>query len=76
MYSSAPRVSFLKFSLGLLAVGFEHYGSEEALNENAIMHLFEVYVKVNAAMAQEKENGESKVDELANDYFWKLENGR
>lgn len=33
--------------LGLLAVGFDKYGSEEKLLEDPIVHLFEVYVKIN-----------------------------
>jgi len=31
----------------LIAVGFEKYGSRKELEEDAIKHLFEVYVKVN-----------------------------
>lgn len=33
---------------GILAVGFEKYGSEEKLREDAITHLYDVYVKINA----------------------------
>ncbi|KAK1991646.1 arginyl-tRNA synthetase [Colletotrichum falcatum] len=40
---------------GLLALGFERYGSEDALKEDPINHLYEVYVKINAAMSDEKE---------------------
>ena len=40
---------------GLLAVGFERYGSEEELQKNPIMHLFEVYVKVNKDAKAEEE---------------------
>ena len=32
---------------GLLAVGYEKYGSEEELQKDAIRHLFDVYVKIN-----------------------------
>ncbi|KAI0063831.1 arginyl-tRNA synthetase [Artomyces pyxidatus] len=32
---------------GLIAVGFEKYGSEEALQKDAIKHLYDVYVQVN-----------------------------
>ncbi|OBZ72384.1 Arginine--tRNA ligase, cytoplasmic [Grifola frondosa] len=61
---------------GLLAVGFERYGSEEALTENAIMHLYEVYVKVNRDAATEKENGKREVtNELAREVFRKMEAG-
>lgn len=34
---------------GLLAVGFEKYGSEELLQKDPIRHLFDVYVKINEA---------------------------
>jgi arginyl-tRNA synthetase len=32
---------------GLIAVGFEKYGSEEELQKDAIKHLFDVYVNIN-----------------------------
>ena len=32
---------------GLLAVGFQRYGSEKELEEDPIKHLFNVYVKIN-----------------------------
>ncbi|KAJ3287745.1 hypothetical protein HK104_008471 [Borealophlyctis nickersoniae] len=32
---------------GLLAVGYDKYGSDEALKRDPIRHLFEVYVKIN-----------------------------
>ncbi|KZT05980.1 arginyl-tRNA synthetase [Laetiporus sulphureus 93-53] len=61
---------------GLLAVGFERYGSEKALAENAIMHLFEVYVKVNRDAGMEKERGKKEVtNELAREVFRKMEAG-
>lgn len=63
-------------SPGLLAVGFERYGSEELLAQNAIMHLFDVYVKVNRDALMEKERGEPQVtDEKARDVFRKMEEG-
>ncbi|OBR14652.1 Arginyl-tRNA synthetase [Colletotrichum higginsianum IMI 349063] len=40
---------------GLLALGFDRFGSEDALKEDPINHLYEVYVKINAAMSDEKE---------------------
>ncbi|KAI0084067.1 arginyl-tRNA synthetase [Irpex rosettiformis] len=33
---------------GLIAVGFEKYGSQEELEKDAIKHLLDIYVKVNA----------------------------
>ena len=40
---------------GLLALGFEKYGSEEALTADPINHLFEIYVKINNDLTEEKE---------------------
>ncbi|KLO07650.1 arginyl-tRNA synthetase [Schizopora paradoxa] len=61
---------------GLLAVGFERYGSEEKLEANPIMHLFEVYVKINADMKKEKEDGVPEVtDEKAKEVFKAMEDG-
>ncbi|CAK9438762.1 uncharacterized protein LODBEIA_P29860 [Lodderomyces beijingensis] len=47
---------------GLLAVGFEKYGSEEKLAQDPINHLFEVYVKVNNDVRNEtnEATGESQ----------------
>ena len=39
---------------GLLAVGFEMFGNEELLAEDPIQHLYEVYVKVNTVVYDEK----------------------
>ncbi|KAI3404696.1 SYR1 [Candida oxycetoniae] len=59
---------------GLLAVGFEKYGSEEALANDPINHLFEVYVKVNndvrnetdeATGVKQKQEGEEEEEEAA-----------
>lgn len=40
---------------GLLSLGFEKYGSEEALLVDPINHLFQIYVKISADLAAEKE---------------------
>ena len=55
---------------GLLAVGFERYGNEKDLEENAITHLYHVYVKINA----EAEKDPSIHDE-ARAFFKKMETG-
>src|SRR5271170_504295 len=39
---------------GLLAVGFELFGTEELLEKDPIQHLYEVYVKVNTVVYDEK----------------------
>lgn len=61
---------------GLLAVGFERYGSEEKLQENAIMHLFNVYVAINKdAKAEEEAGGPEEVNEKAKAVFRAMEDG-
>ncbi|KAF3354181.1 hypothetical protein VdG1_07646 [Verticillium dahliae VDG1] len=40
---------------GLLALGYEKYGDEKALETDPINHLFQVYVKINNDLAEEKE---------------------
>ncbi|KAF2673625.1 arginyl-tRNA synthetase [Microthyrium microscopicum] len=40
---------------GVLALGFEKFGSEEALQANPIGHLYDVYVKINAIFREEGE---------------------
>jgi arginyl-tRNA synthetase len=58
------------YILGLLAVGYELYGSEEKLNRDPIKHLFDVYVKINADA-----NQDASVHEKARAYFKKMEEG-
>ncbi|THH04283.1 hypothetical protein EW145_g5637 [Phellinidium pouzarii] len=61
---------------GLLAVGFERYGSEEKLQENAIMHLFNVYVAVNKdSKAEEERGGPEVTNEKASAVFRAMEDG-
>ncbi|KAJ7479670.1 arginyl-tRNA synthetase [Mycena latifolia] len=60
---------------GLLAVGFRKYGSEARLSENAIMHLFDVYVKVNADKEAEAECGLSSTLDEARGVFKSMEEG-
>jgi arginyl-tRNA synthetase len=43
---------------GLLAKGFEMYGNEEDLTKDPINHLFNVYVKINKIITEEKEKAE------------------
>jgi hypothetical protein len=47
--SSLPHSPYLSSStqFGLISVGFEKYGSQEALEKDAIKHLFDIYVKIN-----------------------------
>lgn len=58
------------FQFGLIASGFEKYGNEERLREDAIKHLFEVYVKVNADAEKDP-----KVKEEAAAWFKRMEDG-
>ncbi|KAK5659779.1 hypothetical protein OQA88_990 [Cercophora sp. LCS_1] len=71
---------------GLLALGFEKYGDEEALDKDPINHLFQLYVRINSEMSVEKEEIEKKqkagedtteleansLDEQARKYFRKM----
>ncbi|KAK4118410.1 arginyl-tRNA synthetase [Parathielavia appendiculata] len=71
---------------GLLALAFEKYGDEEALNKDPINHLFQLYVRINAEMTAEKEQIEKRkqdgedvteleadsLDEQARRYFKKM----
>lgn len=76
---------------GLLALGYEAFGNEEALAEDAISHLYEVYVKINAKAelevkvederreAAEKSNEpyvpQDTLHDKARAYFKAMENG-
>lgn len=73
--SSFPPPSGLFFQLvpscvGILAVGFERYGSEEKLEADAITHLYEVYVKIN----KDGETDET-IHDRAREFFVKMEAG-
>jgi len=71
---------------GLLALAYEKYGDEEALQKDPINHLFQLYVKINADMSAEKDEikkrsdaGEDvteanakSLDEQARGYFRKM----
>ncbi|KAI0047130.1 arginyl-tRNA synthetase [Auriscalpium vulgare] len=55
---------------GLIAVGFEKYGSQEELQKDAIKHLYDVYVKVNK---DAEADPQVKVDAAA--WFKRMEDG-
>ena len=66
----------------LLAVGHERSGSETKLRENAIVHLFEVYVSINKDASEEEEESSASsppcfdcVNEHAKEIFKKMEEG-
>ena len=40
---------------GVLAIGFERFGSEEALQRDPIAHLYDVYVKVNVISKEQED---------------------
>ncbi|KAL7794583.1 arginyl-tRNA synthetase [Trichoderma ceciliae] len=48
---------------GLLALAYEKYGNEEALQKDPIDHLFKLYVQINAEMTLEKESIEAQKKE-------------
>lgn len=76
---------------GMLALGFERYGDEEALNKDPINHLFNIYVKINQEIKEEddrikelkaagKEDEAAELqktssDEQARQYFKKMVEG-
>ncbi|RDA84742.1 hypothetical protein CP532_6931, partial [Ophiocordyceps camponoti-leonardi (nom. inval.)] len=76
---------------GVLALGFEKYGSEAELEQDPINHLFQVYVKISKDVADEKEAAEKLkaegkeaeaqkilddgLDEQARKYFKKMTEG-
>ncbi|KII87970.1 hypothetical protein PLICRDRAFT_111845 [Plicaturopsis crispa FD-325 SS-3] len=55
---------------GLIATGFEKYGSQEELEKDAIKHLYDIYVKVNADAA-----ADPSVKEEAARWFKRMEEG-
>ncbi|KAI8083034.1 uncharacterized protein BX664DRAFT_284905 [Halteromyces radiatus] len=55
---------------GLLAVGFARHGDEEKLRQDAIKHLYDVYVQIN----HDAEN-EPTIHDEARAYFKKMEDG-
>ncbi|KAL0058372.1 arginyl-tRNA synthetase [Marasmius tenuissimus] len=55
---------------GLIAVGFERYGSEEELEKDAIKHLFNIYVKINKDASEDP-----SVKEEAAKFFRRMEDG-
>ncbi|KAM0486780.1 hypothetical protein ACHAPX_000043 [Trichoderma viride] len=48
---------------GLLALAYEKYGNEEALQKDPIDHLFKLYVQINSEMTAEKETIEAQKKE-------------
>jgi arginyl-tRNA synthetase len=50
---------------GLLALGYEKYGDEKALESNPIAHLFELYVKINAELKTESDEIKSLEEQAA-----------
>ncbi|KAJ8026866.1 putative arginine--tRNA ligase, mitochondrial [Holothuria leucospilota] len=55
---------------GLLAIGFQKFGSVKELSKDPIQHLFEVYVRINKAASQDP-----KVAEAARKFFLAIEQG-
>jgi arginyl-tRNA synthetase len=49
---------------GVLALGFEKFGNEEALLANPIAHLFEVYVKISKEQAEEEDKMKALKEEI------------
>ncbi|KAL1874232.1 arginyl-tRNA synthetase [Diaporthe australafricana] len=76
---------------GMLALGFQRYGDEEALSKDPINHLFNIYVKINQEIKEEDDRikelkaagkeaeatelQKSSSDEQARQYFKKMVEG-
>lgn len=50
---------------GVLAIGYDLYGSEEELQKNPVGHLYDVYVKISKRAAEEAESIKAKKEEIA-----------
>jgi len=57
---------------GVLAVGFERYGSEKELTEQPIQHLLDVYTKINKDMEGDEK---ATLEQKARDFFKLMEDG-
>lgn len=55
---------------GLLAVGYNRYGDKQELETNAIKHLFEIYVRINAEAEKEP-----SIHDEARAFFKRMEDG-
>jgi arginyl-tRNA synthetase len=55
---------------GLIAVGYEKYGNDEAMKQDPIKHLYDVYVKINADA-----DADESVHDAARAYFKRMEDG-
>ena len=55
---------------GLLAVGYLKYGNDQTMEQDAIKHLFDVYVKISADASLDV-----TIHEQARSYFKRMENG-
>lgn len=59
---------------GLLAVGFDKFGSKEKLVADPIKHLYDVYVAINDEARLSEENDKT-INDSARAYFKRMENG-
>lgn len=61
---------------GLLGVAFNKYGSMDKLKEDAMQHLFDIYVRINADMKIEDEAGQpSTVHKAGMEFFHRMAQG-
>ncbi|TKA78754.1 hypothetical protein B0A49_04705 [Cryomyces minteri] len=61
---------------GVLALGFQKFGSEEELEKNPIGHLYDVYVKISKIQKEEDDNKVADgVSEQARQYFKRMVDG-
>ncbi|KAI0223882.1 putative arginine--tRNA ligase, mitochondrial [Lamellibrachia satsuma] len=61
---------------GLLGVAFKKYGLMDKLKEDAMQHLFDIYVKINTDVRQEEEAGKSStIHKEGMEFFHRMEQG-
>jgi len=60
---------------GIWVIGFLKFSSEDALSRNGVYELGRVYIEARKALKEEKERGESKLADQAQDWLIKLEQG-
>lgn len=56
---------------GLVLLGYEKYGNSEKLKDNSLVHLFEIYVKINAEAKNDPE-----INKIAKEIFREMEENK
>jgi len=67
---SLPKNLACHCQFGMVAVGYEKYGSQEELEKDPLMHLYNIYVKIN-----KESDDDPKVKADAASWFKRMEDG-